>query len=147
MPIPLLTSARAKDAWATSSTRNLDLKADTPSTTPPTKGSAPAVLIPAYSIFRAVPQLHGVYQYWRFSFDEQFIGRYLFLTENSATQSKANVVYPERLTGWKGINKLNWSYKTNPTGAFSLSLTYTDGFDAPKFKRTNSVLAGLTFMY
>lgn len=113
----------------------------------PTKGSAPAVLIPAYSIFRAVPQLHGVYQYWRFSFDEQFIGRYLFLTENSATQSKANVVYPERLTGWKGINKLNWSYKTNPTGAFSLSLTYTDGFDAPKFKRTNSVLAGLTFMY
>jgi hypothetical protein len=113
----------------------------------PTKGNAPAVLIPAYSISRAVPQLHGVYQYWRFGFDETFVGRYLFLTENSATQSKANIVYPERLNGWKGINKLNWSYKTNPTGAFSLSLTYTDGFDAPKFRRTNSITAGLTFMY
>lgn len=113
----------------------------------PSKGTASPVSIPAYAISRAVSQFHGLYQLWRFSFDDTFIGRYLFLTENSASESKANIVYPLRLTGWKGINKLTGAYKTNPNGAFSLSVTYTDGFDAPKFKRTNSVQAGLNFMY
>ncbi|MGO9318086.1 MAG: hypothetical protein ACLPXT_01765 [Terracidiphilus sp.] len=112
----------------------------------PSTGSAPSVPIPAYSIFRAAPVMHGELQFRQFSLDETFTARYLFLTENSATQSKANIVYPLRLAGWKAISKCVVSYKPNPDGNLAFTVTYTDGFDAPKFQRTNSVQVGLTFI-
>jgi len=113
----------------------------------PSKGSAAPVLIPAYSILRQTTQLHGVFEVWRFNMTDAFTGRYLFLTENSATQTEKYIVYPNRVSGWKGVNKLSISYKEGTSSHLGVSLTYCDGFDAPKFTHTNSVQAGLQIIY
>lgn len=113
----------------------------------PSQGKAAPVTIPTYSILRAAPQIHGLFEVGSVSVEDTFTGRYLGLTENSAVESKSHIVYPLRLSGWKAINKLVTSYKPNPAGNFAISATYTDGFDAPKFKHTNSVQAGFTLIF
>jgi len=119
----------------------------TDSTQKPSKGNAPSVRIPSYQISRFCSQFHGIFEVWRFNFTDTFTGRYLFLTENSATESKAHVVYPERVSGWRGINKLSATYKEGATSHFGVTVTYQNGFDAPKFRRCNAVTAGLQIVY
>jgi hypothetical protein len=110
------------------------------------KGSASEVL-PQYSIFRLVPQVHGLLQLGKFSFDELFVGRYLATTENTIVQTPANTLYLKTVQGWKGISTLTSSFAIDPQGNFNVTVTFKDGFAPPNYKRVNAVQAGILIKY
>ncbi len=110
------------------------------------KGSASEVL-PQYSIFRLVPQVHGLLQLGKFSFDESFVGRYLATTENTIVQTPANTLYLKTIQGWKGISTLTNSFAIDSQGNFNVTVTFKDGFAPPNYKRVNAVQAGILIRY
>jgi hypothetical protein len=111
-----------------------------------TTGGATETL-PAYTIARIVPQIHGLVQYRWFSFDYTGVDRYLATTENTVVQLPTNMLLLEHLTGWKPYGVLAATFKPDQTGHFGITLSWKDGFAPPKFQRINSVQVGLLVMY
>ena len=110
------------------------------------KGTASEVL-PQYAIFRLVPQVHGLLQLGKFSFDELFVGRYLATNENTIVQTPANTLYLHRVQGWKGISTLTSTFAIDPQGHFGITVTFKDGFAPPNYQRVNAVQAGILIKY
>ena len=104
-------------------------------------------MLPAYSIFRLVPQVHFLLQLWRFSFDESMVGYYLATTENTIVQTPSNSLYLKRVQGWKGVNIVTNCFALDPQGNFNITVTYKDGFSPPTWKRVNAVQAGILIKY
>jgi hypothetical protein len=110
------------------------------------KGTASEVL-PQYSIFRLVPQVHGLLQLGKFSFDELFVGRYLAATENTIVQTPSNTLYLHMVQGWKGISTLTGTFAIDPQGNFGITVAFKDGFAPPNYQRVNAVQAGILIKY
>jgi hypothetical protein len=110
------------------------------------KGSATQVL-PQYSIFRLVPQVHGLLQLKKFSFDESLVGRYLATDENTIVESPTHLLSLHPVTGWKGISVLTAAFALDSQGNFNLSVTFKDGFAPPTYQRVNAIQAGILVKY
>jgi hypothetical protein len=103
--------------------------------------------LPAYSVARIVPQVHGLLQLGPVSFDCTGTERYLATTENTVVQLQNNHLLLEHVTGWKGYGALIATFKPDQTGHFALTLTYKNGFAPPKYQRVNTVQAGVLLIY
>jgi hypothetical protein len=106
------------------------------------------ITVPAYSIERVVPQIHGLYQQsigWAglLSFDSTLTSRYLFDVENTVPQAPNGSISIKGVSGWKAINTLTSTWNPPKNNNVGLTVTYKDGYDAPKFLRVNSVLIGV----
>ncbi len=120
------------------------------------------ITVPSYSIARAVPQITGNIQWiparrlGLFTFEDTIVGRYLFDTENTVeqyripaagTQPASVGLLLRQLTGWKAYNALVSTWNPPQTANFGITVTFDDGFNAPKFTRVNSVTVGVTIAY
>jgi hypothetical protein len=103
--------------------------------------------LPAYSIFRVVPQAHGLLELGRLSFDAVGTARYLVATENTVVQLPNNSLLLKTVHGWHGYGALTSAWSFDPVGHFSLSATYKDGFAPTKFSRINAVQLGILVKY
>jgi hypothetical protein len=104
--------------------------------------------VPKYSIERIVPQIHGLYQQsigWAglLSLDSTFTARYLFDAENTVRQAADGSLSIKRVSGWKAINTLTGTWNPPKSNNVGMTVTFKEGFDAPKFSRVNSVLIGV----
>lgn len=106
-----------------------------------------SLILPEYSIFRVVPQVHGILQIWKISTETTVVGRYLFATENTVLQTKSNALYLERLQTWRALCTATATYADSSAGHIGLTIKYTNGFDAPTYARVNSIQAGLLIKY
>jgi hypothetical protein len=111
-----------------------------------TSGNASLVL-PAYTIFRIVPQVHAILQLWKISTDTTVVGRYLTATENTVLQTKSNALHLEHLQTWRALCTSSATYSESSSSHIGLTIKYTNGFDAPTYARVNSVQAGLLVKY
>ncbi len=111
-----------------------------------TKGSA-VMTLPSYNIARLGSKLHSLIELGRVSVDTTFVGRYLAQTEYSVLQTPKNTLYLKTLSGWKGYLTLSGSLGLDADGHFAITVTYQDGFNPPKFNRSNCVLTGITLKY
>ena len=107
-----------------------------------------SITVPTYSIERVVPQIHGLYQQsigWAglLSFDSTFTARYLFDAENTVRQAADGSLSIKRVSGWKAISTLTSTWNPPKSTNVGITVTFKDGFDAPKFSRVNSVLIGV----
>jgi hypothetical protein len=107
-----------------------------------------SITVPSYSIERVVPQIHGLYQQsigWAglLSFDSLYTARYLFDAENTVRQAANGSLSIKPVSGWKGIYTLTSTWNPPKSNNVGISVTFKDGFDAPKFSRVNSVLIGV----
>jgi hypothetical protein len=113
-----------------------------------------SIVVPAYQIERVVPQIHGLFQrsignIWiipdlgLLSFDSVLTSRYLFESENTVRQTASGALSIKQVSGWKAINTLTCTWNPPKNNNVGLTVTYKDGFDAPKFSRVNSVLVGV----
>jgi hypothetical protein len=118
----------------------------TDTTVDATTGKATADL-PSYSIFRFVPQVDGLLELWKFSFNANMTGRFLALTENTVVQTPSNALVLTRINGWKGIGTLTTTYNLDSLGHFALNVVFKDGFAPPTYKRVNAVQAGILIKY
>jgi hypothetical protein len=103
--------------------------------------------LPAYSICRIVPQVHGILQIWKVSLDGNVTGWYLAATENTVLQTKSNTLYLEKLQTWKGLGSVTATFTDSSASHFGVTVTYKDGFAPPTYARVNSVQAGLLLKY
>jgi hypothetical protein len=103
--------------------------------------------LPTYSIFRIVPQVHGLIEIWKFSFDETMTGRYLVTTENTVVETPAHSLFLKQVQGWKGISTLTGVYNWDSQGHFAINITFKDGFAPPGYQRVNAVQAGILVKY
>lgn len=110
------------------------------------KGGAEAIL-PTFSIFRIVTQAHGLLQVNRISLDELGVGRYVTTTEKTIVQTPSNTLYLKNVTNWRALSTLTGTFALDTQGNLGLTVTYTDGFSPPTYKRVNSVQAGLSIKY
>jgi hypothetical protein len=111
-----------------------------------------SIKVPTYEIERVVPQIHGLFQksigpFGLLSFDSSFKSRYLFDNENTVRQSKSGALSIKQVSGWKAINTLTSTWNPPKNNNVGITVTYKDGFDAPKFSRVNSVLAGVLIQF
>jgi hypothetical protein len=104
-------------------------------------------LLPAYPIFRFVPQVHGLLELGRVSFDATMTGRGLTLTENTVVETPSHTLFLKQISAWKGLLTLTNTYAFDPQGHFAINLTFKDGFAPPVYSRVNAVQAGLLFKY
>jgi len=111
-----------------------------------TSGKA-TINLPAYSIFRVVPQAHALLELGRFSVDAVGTPRYLAATENTVVQLLNNSLVLKTLHGWYGYSVVTSAWSFDPAGHFSLSASYKDGFAPPKFSRINAVQLGILLKY
>jgi hypothetical protein len=112
-----------------------------------------SINVPAYSIERVVPQIHALYQqniyskWFRsaglLSFDWMYTARYLFDAENTVRQAADASLSIKQVSGWKAISTLTSTWNPPKSNNVGLTVTFKDGFDAPKFSRVNSVLIGV----
>lgn len=107
-----------------------------------------SITVPTYSIERVVPQIHGLYQQsigsaGLLSFDDTFTARYLFDDENTVRQAADGSLSIKRVSGWKAINTLTSTWNPPKNNNVGITVTFKEGFDAPKFSRVNSVLIGV----
>ncbi|HSY36317.1 MAG TPA: hypothetical protein VK814_11255 [Acidobacteriaceae bacterium] len=101
------------------------------------------LILPQYTIFRIVPQLHGILQIWKVSTDSTLLARYLVATENTVLQTPTNALYLEHLQTWRALLTVNTTYTESAASHFGVTIKYQNGFDAPKYARVNCVQAGL----
>ncbi|QHN03793.1 hypothetical protein FTO74_10715 [Granulicella sp. WH15] len=111
-----------------------------------TSGKASLVL-PEYSIFRIVPQVHSILQFWKISTETTVVGRYLVATENTILQTKSNALHLEHLQTWRALCTATATYSDSSASHVGLTIKYTNGFDAPTYARVNSIQAGLLIKY
>jgi hypothetical protein len=109
-------------------------------------GKATQVL-PTYSIFRLVPQVHGLLELWKFSFDANMTGRYLALTENTVLETPTHSLNLTKVQGWKGIGTLTNTFNLDSQGHVAINLVFKDGFAPPTYKRVNAVQGGVLLKY
>jgi hypothetical protein len=109
-----------------------------------------SINVPAYSIERIVPQIHGLYQQTigggsagLLSFDWMYTARYLFDAENTVRQATNGSLSIKQVSGWKAISTLTSTWNPPKNNNVGITVTFKDGFDAPKFSRVNSVLIGV----
>jgi len=117
-------------------------------TTATNKKKTKTITVPSYSIDRVVPQVHALYQQSLSSaglltFDSTLTSRYLFDEENTVREATDGSLSIKPLSGWKAINTLTSTWNPPKSSNVALTVTYKDGFDAPKFSRVNSVLIGV----
>jgi hypothetical protein len=103
--------------------------------------------LPTYSIFRVVPQVHGLLEIWKFSIDETMTGRYLVTTENTVVETATHSLFLKQVQGWKGISTLTGIYNWDSQGHFAINNTFKDGFAPPTYQRVNAVQAGILVKY
>jgi hypothetical protein len=111
-----------------------------------TKGTAKLGL-PAYNIARVGPKAHLLLEAGRASLDTVATGRYLTQTENSVLQTAANTLYLKRFSGWKGYLVMTGAFTLDAEGHFAIAVSYQNGFNAPKYNRSNCVLSGIVIKY
>jgi hypothetical protein len=104
-------------------------------------------ILPTYSIFRAVPQVHGLLELWRFSIDASITGRYLIATENTVVETTSHSLFLGGVQGWKGLGSITGTYNWDPQGHFAINIAYKDGFAPPAYQRINAVQAGLLLKF
>ena len=109
-------------------------------------GSAKQTL-PSYPIFRFVPQVHGLFELWKFSFDANMTGRGLTLTENTVLETASHSLFLKQIQGWKGILTLTNALALDSQGHVALNVVFKDGFAPPTYKRVNAVQGGLLIKY
>jgi len=107
-----------------------------------------SITVPSYSIERVVPQIHALYQQTLSSaglltFDSTLLSRYLFDKENTVREATNGSLSIKQVSGWKAINTLTTTWNPPKSANVGLTVTYKNGFDAPKFSRVNSVLIGV----
>jgi hypothetical protein len=107
-----------------------------------------SINVPSYAIERVVPQIHALYQQTIFSaglltFDSTLTSRYLLDKENTVREATDGSLSIKQVSGWKAINTLTTTWNPPKSANVGLTVTYKDGFDAPKFSRVNSVLIGV----
>jgi hypothetical protein len=111
-----------------------------------TKG--PATLnLPSYNIARFGVKVHTLFEMGRASVDYTIVGRYLTQTENSVFQTPSNTLFLKSFSGLKAYSTLTGAIGVDSAGHFAISVTYQDGFNPPKYNRSNSVLTGITLKY
>ena len=103
--------------------------------------------LPSYSIFRFVPQVHGLLEIWKFKFESTYAGRYLASTENTVLETPAHTLILTRVHGWKGLETLSGSYAFDAQGHFAVTIAFKDGFAPPTYKRVNAVQGGFLIKY
>lgn len=103
--------------------------------------------LPTYSIFRIVPQVEGLLELWKFSFNANMTGRFLAVTENTVLQTPANNLVVTRVNGWKGLGTLTTTYDIDSLGHFAVNVVFKDGFAPPTYKRVHAVQAGILIKY
>jgi hypothetical protein len=103
--------------------------------------------LPAYSIFRIAPQVHGLLELGRFNVNVTGTGRYMAATENTVVLLPNNSLQLKTVHGWHGYGILTSAYNIDPAGHYSLSATYQDGFSPPKYSRINTVQMGFVLKY
>ena len=111
-----------------------------------------SITVPTYSIARMVPQIHALYQQsigWAglLSFDSTFTARYLFAAENTVRQATDGSLSIVRVSGWRAINTLTSTWNPPKNNNVGITVTFKDGFDAPKFSRVNCVLIGVLIQF
>lgn len=111
-----------------------------------------SIKVPTYQIERVVPQIHGLFQesigrFGLLSFDSVLKSRYLFCNENTVRQSASGLLSIKEVSGWKAIETLTSTWNPPKNSNVGLTVTYKDGFDAPKFARVNSVLVGVLIQF
>jgi hypothetical protein len=110
--------------------------------------SGPATLVlPTYPIFRFVPQIHGLLEIWKFSFDATMKGWYLATTEYTAGETASHALFLQPVHGWKGLGSVTILYNLDTQGHFALNIAYKDGFAPPTYQRVNAVQAGIVLKY
>jgi hypothetical protein len=114
-------------------------------------GSA-TIVVPVYSIARVVPQIHALAQRslgpaGLITFDSQLTSRYLVDTEDTVREHKDHSLELIPISGWKALHTLTTTWTPPKSSNVGLSVTYKDGFDAPKFARVNSVLIGVLIKF
>lgn len=97
-------------------------------------------------------EIHGLYQQsigWAglLSFDSMFTARYLFDGENTVRQAADGSLSIKRVSGWKAINTLTSTWNPPKNNNVGITVTFKDGFDAPKFSRANSLLIGVLIQF
>jgi hypothetical protein len=105
------------------------------------------IQLPTYSIFRVVPQVHGLVEMGRFSVDAVGTPRYVAATENTVVQLANNSLVLKTVHGWHGYGVVTPAWSFDAAGHFSLSASYKDGFAPPKFARINAVQVGILVKY
>ncbi|HZE71025.1 MAG TPA: hypothetical protein VE135_16065 [Pyrinomonadaceae bacterium] len=105
------------------------------------------LVLPTYSIVRAVPQVHGLLEIWKFSIDATMTGRYLFTAENTVVETASHSLFLQQVQGWKGIGSVTGIYNWDPQGHFGITIAYKDGFAPPTYQRVNAVQVGLVLKY
>jgi hypothetical protein len=103
--------------------------------------------LPTYSIFRIVPQVHGLLEMGRLSIDAVGTPRYLTATESTVVQLPNNSLQLKTVHGWNGYGVITSTCSLDPAGHFSLSATYKNGFAPPKYSRINAVQLGILVMF
>ncbi|MGA2632938.1 MAG: hypothetical protein ABSF16_01775 [Terracidiphilus sp.] len=111
-----------------------------------TTGKA-TIELPTYSIFRVVPQIHGLLEFGRLSVDAVGTPRYLAATENTVVQLPNNSLILKTVHGWNGYGVVTSALNLDSVGHFCLSATYRDGFAPPKFSRINTVQLGILMKF
>jgi hypothetical protein len=87
--------------------------------------------------------VHGILQIWKISTDTNVIARYLVETENTVLETPTNALHLEHLQTWRALCIASVTYTESAASHFGITIKYTNGFDAPKYARVNSVQAGL----
>jgi hypothetical protein len=104
--------------------------------------------VPTYPIFRVVPQVHALIQWWWFSVDATAVPRYLATTEYTVIQLKNNSLVLKPVTGWNALGTVTGTLSpTGWAGHFGITVSYKDGFAPPTFIRINAVQYGISFKY
>ncbi len=106
-----------------------------------------SLTLPSYPIVRIVPQVHGLWEIGRLSFDVTGTPRFLTTVENSVLERPNHSLYLRRDHGWFAYGVLSGTWTFDPAGHFGLTLAYKDGFCPPKFARVNTVQTGFTVKY
>jgi hypothetical protein len=111
-----------------------------------------SIQVPKYQIERVVPQIHGLFQrsldrLGLLSIDNVVKSRYLFTSENTVQQSPTGLLSIKQVSGWKAIDTLTGTWNPPQNNNVGFTATYKTGFDAPKFARVNSVLAGVVIQF
>lgn len=103
--------------------------------------------LPAYSIARIVPQVHGQLEFWRFTLDAIGTPRYLALTENTVLERPDHSLLLKRVNGWTAYGVISGNFALDAAGHFSLNTSYKAGFAPPRFIRVNTVQTGILVKY
>lgn len=105
------------------------------------------LIVPTYSIVRLAPQLTGFLEFGRVSVTVDSTFRFLLNEELSSIENSNGTLFLRKLSGFRPLSKgtLEWAF--DPAKHVSVVLTYTNGYETPKFDHQNKVQTGVAFRY